>query len=202
MLFWVMMSQRYFNVCPCKTVFLFYFSVWMSSIALSSIMLEWSLTHSSTSSNLLLSPLQWFFSSVINSVLEFLCFFLVQFLTVFLHYSLKFIEYLYDHYFECFIKWIAYHCFYFSEVLFCCFNWNSFCCLLICLIFCVCLYVLSKSVISPILEGVGLLRRYTLWIRSAVPCGPQRQVLRVLYVGWMHPPVVLELQLVLRHAGE
>ena len=26
--------------------------------------------------------------------------------------------------------------------------------------------------------------------------------LRVLYVGWMHSPDVVELQLVLRHAGE
>ena len=60
MLFWVMMSQMYFNVCPCKTVFLFYFSIWMSSITLSSIILEWSLTYSSTSSNLLLSPVSDF----------------------------------------------------------------------------------------------------------------------------------------------
>lgn len=49
-------------------------------------------------------------------------------------------------------------------------------------------YVLSKSVISPVLEGVGLLRRYTLWIRSAVPHGTQRQVLKEYPLCGLYTP--------------
>lgn len=117
-----------------------------------------SLTYPSALSNLSI-PFSVFFISVIVFLSSdiFLRFLGLEILFVFIYSSHKFIEYLYDHYFEiypvdcscpfCFILFLSFYLF----LLFGTFpSVSSFCS--------TCLNILDKSVASPHLEGVALCR--------------------------------------------
>ena len=71
----------------------------------------------------------------------------------------------------------------FSLRLSCPFIWNIFLCPLTLPILCAYFCVFNSSATSPIFEGVGLCRRFSVGLRRAIPHGHQSQVLQG--VSWI-----------------
>lgn len=160
MLFCLILFQRSLKLSLLLLIlFSFSYLVCVFSIALSNS----SLIHASISSMLLLNPYSIFFCLITISVWYLLIFsiFLLKFslCSSILLLRLDSYDHLYDHYFDLFIKYIAYlHLI--KLFLGICFLWFGTYCSVssLCLSLCVRLYVLGEMATSLTLEGVILWR--------------------------------------------
>lgn len=180
-LFCLILSHRTLN-CLHFLKFFFLFSALFRWVLLPCLLDHWSflLLHLVCCwTPLIHFSVQLLYSSALWLLFDtFLYFLFVDLIPVFIHFSPKFVEHLYNHYFEFFVRYVTYLCFIkvFSEVLFSSFIWKILFCIFI-LLDCLCLFLcIRQDCYHSQSEGGGLVYKMSLIIQpcpsSWLPCKP------------------------------